>query len=102
MALRNIQRNQTARVFHQVLHAASATHRKKSPLFRVLRFDPAAPQRVAHATRLNDYRVGQHFVIGLGLAQVRQQLPPARSARAVLSDAVKGRRNHLLSGVGGE
>jgi hypothetical protein len=59
------------------------------PHFPLMSFDSAeAPQSIVQAIAIEDGEEGQRFVIGLGLAQVLEQLFPALLAGGMVADLV--------------
>jgi hypothetical protein len=79
-----------------MLDTAGAAHRKQTPFAGVLRLGAATPQGIVKAVRFEDYGIGQWLIVGFCLAQVGEQLAPARLAGIVLTDAIQGGSNHAF------
>jgi hypothetical protein len=88
--LGHIQRSQRARVRHQVLHLPSAPHGVEPCLSVDAVASTQAPQGVVEPVAIQDGSDRHGLVVGLRLAEMTQELGPAASARAVLSDFFEG------------
>jgi hypothetical protein len=91
----HIQRSQTARVGHQVLHLSCAPHCVQPRLAVDAAARSQAPQRVVQTVAVEDGDKRQRLAVGLRLSKMAQQLGPAISARLVGADFVEGGVGHF-------